>query len=169
MADPQYKLIYFNLRILGDPIRFILNYVNVPFEDVRIQTEEEWSAMKDSTGWGKLPILEIDGKHQLCQSHAISKYLGKKYNLDGSNELESAKCDEYVGVALDMRTEWRKYWFENEDQTKREKAKTEFVNVIAPKYFNRFSKILEDNGEKYLVGSGLTWADFFCCTLLRTV
>jgi len=104
--------------------------------------------------------LEIDGKQQICQSHAIAKFLARKYNLDGTNELESAKCDEYVGVATDLRLEWRRYWFE-QDPTKKQEIKQDFLNVIAPNYLRKYSQALEANGGKYLVGSGLTWTDFF--------
>ncbi|ODM99991.1 Glutathione S-transferase [Orchesella cincta] len=160
MSTPSYRLIYFNLRVLGEPIRFLFNYIGVPFEDVRIDRDKEWAALKPSTGWGKLPILEIDGKQQICQSHAIAKYLARKYNLDGANELESAKCDEYVGAANDLRLEWRRFWFE-QDQTKKQQMKEEFRDIIAPSYLTKYSKALEENGGKYLVGSGLTWTDFF--------
>lgn len=49
MSAPKYKLIYFNLRVLGEPIRFMLNYLGVPFEDVRIDRDKEWAAVKEST------------------------------------------------------------------------------------------------------------------------
>jgi len=166
MSVPKYRLIYFNLRVLGEPIRLLFNYVGVPFEDVRIDRDKEWAGVKESTGWGKVPVLEIDGKQQISQSHAIAKYLAKKYKLDGSNELESAKCDEYVGVAQDLRQEWRRYWFE-QDPSKKQEIKKEFLEIIAPRYLNRYSKVLEGNGGKHLVGSGLTWADLFITVFLE--
>lgn len=36
---PQYKVTYFDIRGLGEPIRIFLNYVGVPFEDDRISQE----------------------------------------------------------------------------------------------------------------------------------
>jgi len=166
MSVPKYRLIYFNLRALGEPIRFLFNYIGVPFEDVRIDREKEWASVKESTGWGKVPILEIDGKIQITQSHAIAKYIARKYNLDGANDFESAKCDEYVGVAQDLRNEWRRYYFE-QNPTKKEEVKKEFVEIIAARYFKKYSKALEENGGKYLVGSGLTWADLFLVMYLE--
>lgn len=38
--DDKYKLYYFPVRNLGEPIRMILNYVCQPFEDVRIPLDE---------------------------------------------------------------------------------------------------------------------------------
>ena len=44
---PEYKVFYFNVKALGEPLRFLLSYGNIPFEDVRI-TREEWPALKPS-------------------------------------------------------------------------------------------------------------------------
>lgn len=43
---PTYKLWYFNITGLGEPIRYILSYNNVPFEDKRLSFEE-WPKYKD--------------------------------------------------------------------------------------------------------------------------
>lgn len=42
---PQYKLTYFGLRGLGEPIRYLLSYMDEDFEDVRVE-KEKWSALK---------------------------------------------------------------------------------------------------------------------------
>lgn len=44
---PDYKVYYFNVKALGEPLRFLLSYGNLPFDDVRI-TREEWPALKPS-------------------------------------------------------------------------------------------------------------------------
>jgi len=44
----SYKLTYFNVAGLGEPIRYLLSYGKIPFEDVRV-TREEWASRKDST------------------------------------------------------------------------------------------------------------------------
>lgn len=36
----QYKLVYFNLRTLGEPIRMLFKYMQIQFEDVRIDPAE---------------------------------------------------------------------------------------------------------------------------------
>ena len=40
------------------------------------------------------------------------------------------------------------------------------MEVSKPKYLGRFSKIVEDNGGKYLVGDGITVADVYLCYFL---
>lgn len=44
---PQYKVIYFNVKALAEPMRFLLSYGNIDFEDVRVE-KEDWPALKPS-------------------------------------------------------------------------------------------------------------------------
>lgn len=43
---PKYKLTYFNLRGLAEPVRFMLSYMEEDFEDVRIERDNNWAALK---------------------------------------------------------------------------------------------------------------------------
>lgn len=47
---PQYKIIYFNVKALAEPMRFLLAYGNIDFEDVRVASED-WPALKPSEFW----------------------------------------------------------------------------------------------------------------------
>ena len=42
---PTYKLSYFNVKGLAEPIRFLLSYGGIEFEDHRIE-KEEWLQLK---------------------------------------------------------------------------------------------------------------------------
>lgn len=44
---PEFKVIYFNVKALAEPMRFLLSYGNIEFEDVRIE-KEDWPALKSS-------------------------------------------------------------------------------------------------------------------------
>lgn len=44
---PTYKLTYFNVTALGEPIRYLFAYGNIKYEDIRFQ-REEWPTLKDS-------------------------------------------------------------------------------------------------------------------------
>jgi glutathione S-transferase len=63
--------------------------------------------------WGCVPVLEwqtADGKcHQLSQSLAILRFLGRQFNRGGGDPLEMAKCEEYVQAMSDIVRGAEKY------------------------------------------------------------
>ena len=40
----SYKLYYFNVTGLGEPIRYLLHYVGADFEDIRFKDFDEWTS-----------------------------------------------------------------------------------------------------------------------------
>ncbi|KAJ9587111.1 hypothetical protein L9F63_028317, partial [Diploptera punctata] len=98
---PTYKLIYFNVKALGEPIRFILSYGGLQFEDYRFE-REDWLKLKPSMPFGKTPVLEIDGK-QTHQSGAVSRYLAKQVGLSGKDDWENLEIDMIVDTFTDFR------------------------------------------------------------------
>jgi hypothetical protein len=44
---PKYKLTYFSVTALGEPIRWLLSYGGVEFEDFRFESEQ-WPQIKPS-------------------------------------------------------------------------------------------------------------------------
>lgn len=59
---PSYKLTYFDLTALGEPIRFLLKYGNIEFEDVRVKLgDESWEKeFKPSNLEFKQSIIQIN-------------------------------------------------------------------------------------------------------------
>lgn len=45
--NPKYKLSYFNVKALAEPLRFMFAYGGVDYEDVRV-TQDEWAVLKPS-------------------------------------------------------------------------------------------------------------------------
>lgn len=45
--NPKFKLSYFNVKALGEPIRLIFAYGGIEYEDIRV-TQEEWAVLKPS-------------------------------------------------------------------------------------------------------------------------
>lgn len=128
-ANPTYKLTYFNIQLLGEPIRMILSYGGIKFEDVRIG-QDEWLALKPSkqsmhflwmkflifisicileTPMGQLPILEIDGI-QVYQSFPILRYLAKLVGLSGTNEWEDLLIDIVADNVKELRSSKLMRW-----------------------------------------------------------
>uniref|UniRef100_A0A183CB11 glutathione transferase n=1 Tax=Globodera pallida TaxID=36090 RepID=A0A183CB11_GLOPA len=105
----QYKLYYFDARGVGEPIRLLLHYVGQQFEDVRFGSMEEWQdKYKSKFFYGKVPVLEVDGK-QLGQSTTILRFLAEKFALAGKDEWEKAKADEIINFQKDAYTELAPY------------------------------------------------------------
>lgn len=46
--EASYKLIYFPVKALAEPIRYLLNYGKIQFEDVRVE-KAKFQTLKD--GW----------------------------------------------------------------------------------------------------------------------
>lgn len=157
-----YKLTYFDFTALAEPIRFLLSYLNIDFEDVRFQ-REQWPAIKPTMPFGKVPVLEIDGK-VLNQSTAITCYLSKKAGLAGSDDWESMLIDITVDNIHDLRQAIALYAYDSNEETKKEKY-TPLINETIPFYMDKFEKIVEENNG-YFVNGKLSWADLFFVAVL---
>lgn len=46
--NPTYKLTYFNIQGIAEPTRMLLSYGGIKFEDVRIEKDKDWPALKPS-------------------------------------------------------------------------------------------------------------------------
>lgn len=99
---PQYKLTYFDVMGLGEPIRFLLSYGCYEFEDIRVERENEWPKMKPLTPFGQMPILEIDEK-SYSQTLPICHYLAKRMNLIGKTDLDALQIDGIANALHDLR------------------------------------------------------------------
>ena len=75
------KLYYFNCYGRGEPIRMLLTYAHVPFEDITFDFKgfSDWKK-KGFFEFDQVPVLEIDGEH-FSQSYAIQRMLGKTYGF----------------------------------------------------------------------------------------
>jgi glutathione S-transferase len=166
-----YKLIYFNLRWLGEPIRYLLSYAGEEFEEIRLDWDD-WEAGKiDKTvyRYSKLPILEDRSGTEVAsfsQSFSILKYLGKKYDLGGKDLLEEAKCDEFSDCMKDILKEVEEMF--TEDQKRKSKLRATLLSLTIPRYWSVFEEELKARknagagtpGTLPLVGDKVTWVDF---------
>jgi glutathione S-transferase len=53
--------------------------------------------------YGKLPVLEVDGKFTISQSTVIGRFLAKRFGLYGKNEMEEVLIDEIVDALMDFQ------------------------------------------------------------------
>ncbi|KAG8283973.1 hypothetical protein J6590_003664 [Homalodisca vitripennis] len=152
------KLIYFPIKGLGEPIRFMLAYLGKDYEDYRCRWAVWVSEIKPNTPWGKIPVLEIDGQ-RVTQNIPIVRYLGKEAGLGGKDNWEDLRIDEIINVIDDLRAELAKYNYER-DENRRAAVKVPLFNEIVPFYMKKLdTHIKENNG--YLANGKLSWADLY--------
>ncbi|XP_049825740.1 glutathione S-transferase-like [Aethina tumida] len=152
-----YKLSYFDVPGVAEPIRFLFHYGGIQFEDNRIN-KLNWSDLKQTFPFGQVPVLEHNGK-VINQSRAISRYVAKLVNLTGNDDWENLEIDSIVDTFEDLRDHFRKYTFETNPEKKME-LKKKLDDEILPFYLTRIEEQIKNNGG-FLVGGHLTWADLF--------
>lgn len=161
-VSPKYRVTYFNFRWIAEPIRLILSYVKEEFEDVRFAEDSSWTSVKHNYPYGFLPTLDdLEVGVRLTQSFAITRYLGKKYNLVGANDIETYKCDEYADCIKDLLKEVETMYLADEakDEVRKAEIKKNFLSVSIPKYLTSIDADITANGDNYMVGKGITWVD----------
>jgi len=166
-----YKLIYFNVRGLGEPSRLLFAYAGVDYEDHRYKIEfkagarPEWvefandaQAGKFNHALGQIPILEVDGKLSFGQSKAIERYLARQFGFFGQDEAEGAVVDSISEHIRELQDAWRKIAPRPSAPEENKTAVPEFLDKELPGWL----KALEDSFQGvtgYAVGSANTLPD----------
>jgi len=159
---PAYKLTYFPVKALGEPIRFLLSYGGIEFEDDRFN-QEDWPKLKPTMPFGQTPVLEVNGK-RAHQSVAICRYLAKQVKLVGENDWENLEIDTIVDTIGDLRQKIAVYHYEK-DAAIQELRKGPLFNEILPYYLERLEAIAKANNGHLALGK-LTWADLYFVAVL---
>jgi glutathione S-transferase len=85
----------------GLECRLALAVAGIPFEDVRL-TREQWTALKPSTPFGGLPVLDVDGR-TLAHSNAILGWVGRTHGLYPTDPWVAAEHDAILQSVEDLR------------------------------------------------------------------
>jgi len=155
-----YKIIYFDGRGRAEVMRLIFAVAGVDYTDERVDFGPGLAAVKPLAPFGQLPLLEVDGKI-LCQSNTCARYLAKHFKLAGKTDLEQAQADMIVDCLEDCWKPILVFNFEIKDETKKAEAKKKFLEEQLPQFLTYLENILKKNhgGDKFIVGTELTWAD----------
>jgi glutathione S-transferase len=101
MSKP--RLIYFDAPVSrGEECRIALHVAGVDFEDVRL-SREQWAAMKPSTPFGSVPVLEMPGHPPLGQSNAILVLIGRQHGLHPKDDFAAAQHEAMMCHVEDLR------------------------------------------------------------------
>lgn len=97
------RLIYFDFAgSRGEECRIALHLAGIDFEDVRVKGED-WPAMKASTPFGAMPVLEIPGKPPLAHSNAILVFIGRQHRLHPADAFEAARQESLMCAVEELR------------------------------------------------------------------
>lgn len=96
-------LIYFDAPVSrGEECRLALHLAGVDFEDRRLPMAD-WPALKPSTPYGSLPVLELPGQPPLAQTNAILVLIGRQQGLHPTDALEAARHESVMAHVEDLR------------------------------------------------------------------
>jgi glutathione S-transferase len=161
------SLTYFDVRGRAEPIRLLLAYAGVPFED-RGLTGDAFAKERDAAPLGQLPYLvEDDGgvKRAIPQSMAILRHLARAHGLDGKDEGERLAADVAAETANDLRNAHSAFKFS--PAAGDEAAKAKFFGETVPPHLRRLDKLLGDRA--FFAADAPTWADLFAFETLERV
>jgi glutathione S-transferase len=97
------KLTYFDAPTSrGEECRLALFVAGVDFDDRRL-ARADWPALKPSTPFGVLPVLETEGKPAVSQSNAILGYVGRQYGLLPADPWEALRHESLLSAVEDLR------------------------------------------------------------------
>jgi glutathione S-transferase len=117
---------------------------------------------------GQLPYLTVDG-FKLPQSLSIARFIAKKFNLYGSDDLEQAKTDAVVDTVSDLQNAFYKSIFSVKEE-ERDAAKKAFVAGEAAGHLEKIEKLISLWGSNgHSVGSSLRWSDLYILDFTYTL
>ncbi len=154
---PELKLTYFDFNGgRGEAARLAMAIGNVPFEDERIAVED-WPSVKDTTPFGQLPVLHVDGE-EITQTNTINRFVGKLAGLYPADDLEAARCDEVMSAIEDIMFGIVPTLFMQDEDEKRA-AREALAEGPIPLVVRRIGEMLERRGGEYFAAGHLTVAD----------
>jgi glutathione S-transferase len=153
------QLVYFDIRGRAEPIRLLLEDMGAEYEDVQI-TENDWPNIKPTTPFGRMPVFR-DGKHQIPETYAILYFLGRKYDLLGTDEPSRIRCDVTLETIKDFGNRSAAVFgaLSGSDSDDRRRA---FVEQEAPALISALETFYGQNSSQngFWAGDSLTIADF---------
>nr|QUF59406.1 glutathione S-transferase GSTS6/7-4 [Brachionus angularis] len=152
---PVYKLTYFNIKGRSEFLRFIFAQAGQEYTDFRIQNSD-LPNLKPTFPFEELPVLEVQKGNEnliIAQSLTIARYLARQLNLNGRNPTETTLIDMYGSQVADLFNSINAIIIINQTQASFHEAWNKNLKF--------FEKRLEINGNGYLVGNSLSWADLY--------
>ncbi|CDW57108.1 GST C and GST N domain containing protein [Trichuris trichiura] len=170
MSD-QLKLVYFDVKGLGEMIRVTLRDNQINFDDHAFAFEE-WPHTTPFNAvificwlcfciwaFGQVPCL-YDGGKPIVQSGAIMRHLGRRYNLYGSPD-EMDWVDQVYEQGKDVLTKLNQMIYREYEK------KDEFIKTVLPEELGKLEKHIK--GKQFFAGNKPTIADYSIFCLLEQI
>eukprot|EP00927_Polykrikos_kofoidii_P020355 TRINITY_DN1963_c0_g1_i4.p1 TRINITY_DN1963_c0_g1~~TRINITY_DN1963_c0_g1_i4.p1 ORF type:complete len:218 (+),score=43.98 TRINITY_DN1963_c0_g1_i4:68-721(+) len=175
---PSISLTYFDIEAVAEKVRLALVMTGTDFEDKRIKFDE-WTALKPTTPFGQLPLLQVDDK-VWTQSYAMLRWAGKLGDGSLYADANMMEIEEVIGLHMDMANAWAPclyvgmrpamlgHEFADDDakKAKVEAMRTAFLADGLPRFLGFYSKILSGTGA-FFCGEKVTIADLAILPQLR--
>jgi len=159
------RLIYFDSAASrGEECRLALHVAGVDFEDVRIK-RSDWPALKPTTPFGSLPILELPGQPPLAQSIAILTLIGRRHGLHPSDLFEAARHEAIMQHAEDLRASITPT-LRISDAAEKKAARESFAANVLPTWARHAEQQVHADGP-FFGGAALQVADLKLYMIVR--
>lgn len=165
MDSTKLTLAYWPTRGLAERIRMLLEYVELPYEQVIYEVENAATWFSETkpkllvkNPAANLPYL-LDGENVVSESDAIMIYIAHrsgKPELVGRNAEEQVSLATTMGVVRDLHAKYVNLVYARYGDKTFEQAKVEYLEQ-SKVYLNKLNLLLE--GKDYYAGQ-ITWIDF---------
>jgi len=172
MSDCNKVLLgYWDLRGLAEPIRLLLEYCEIPYEqklyvcgDGPEFSRADWTQVKDNLPlhFPNLPYFRDKNGMYFTESWAIMQHIARKHELVPKDEISAALCDQLQGVVQDFRKSFTNMCY----STNYEKNKDLFLKQL-PEKMKRFNVYLTEHA--FLAGKSISYVDFALAEILDQV
>ncbi|XP_030041891.1 glutathione S-transferase P 1 [Microcaecilia unicolor] len=160
-----YVITYFPVRGRAEAMRLLLADQGAEWKE-EVVSFQKWFAgevdLKKTAVFGQLPQFK-DGDFVLYQSNTILRYLGRKYDLYGSNIKESALIDMLNDGVEDLRQKYSGVVF-----YKREPGPEKYIEELS-NHLGPFERLLSQNskGSGFIAGNKISYADYSLLDVLQ--
>ncbi len=154
------ELIYFKMRALAEAPRLLLHYTKLEYDDIMSWDfyGKEWAEIKSKVPFRQLPMLVVDGKHEICQSIAILNFIEKIAGIEIHDPIVNAKANAVMQSAQELFMPLNPTI--NFSVGDRFKKKREDMMPFLNSRFEDLERALKDNDNKFYVDDKPRACDF---------
>eukprot|EP01016_Furgasonia_blochmanni_P020874 TRINITY_DN23261_c0_g1_i4.p1 TRINITY_DN23261_c0_g1~~TRINITY_DN23261_c0_g1_i4.p1 ORF type:complete len:217 (-),score=54.20 TRINITY_DN23261_c0_g1_i4:58-708(-) len=168
VSDSPIVLRYWGVRGVGEAIRTLLEYLQLPWIERSYTNPMDWfGADKDAlaTPFPNVPYI-LDGDFALAESTAILIYLcdkAKRPELARREDIrEHARLNEVKGVVLDLRNEFIRLCYSPTFEDER-------AEVISKRFHPKLALFNKTLAEQDYIAGSLSFVDFILLELLSVI